>query len=75
MTLLNSHYVIIAVKRMEQLHDLRVSRIIRLSSPRALKEMLPVDEQVVATVAAGRREVENILTGKDLRMLVIVGPC
>jgi 3-deoxy-7-phosphoheptulonate synthase len=60
---------------MEQLHDLRVSQIIRLSSPRALKGMLPLDEQVVATVAAGRREVENILTGKDLRLLVIVGPC
>ncbi len=60
---------------MEQLHDLRVSRIIRLSSPRALKEMLPVDERIVSTVAAGRREVENILTGKDLRLLVIVGPC
>lgn len=60
---------------MEQLHDLRVSRIIRLASPRALKEMLPVGEKVAATVTAGRREVENILTGKDSRMLVIVGPC
>jgi len=66
---------IIDVKRMEQLHDLRVSRIIRLSSPRALKERLPVDEKVAATVITGRREVENILTGKDSRMLVIVGPC
>ncbi len=60
---------------MEQLHDLRVSRIIRLSSPRTLKEQLPVDERVAGTVSTGRREVENILTGKDSRMLVIVGPC
>ena len=60
---------------MEQLHDLRVSRIIRLPSPRALKEMLPVDEKVAITVSTGRREVENILTGNDERMLVIVGPC
>ncbi|MEI8032152.1 MAG: 3-deoxy-7-phosphoheptulonate synthase [Chlorobiaceae bacterium] len=60
---------------MEQLHDLRVSRIIRLSSPKALKEKLPVDERVAETVVSGRREVENILTGKDSRMLVIVGPC
>ena len=37
--------------------------------------MLPVDERVVGTVTLGRREVENILTGKDSRMLVIVGPC
>jgi len=60
---------------MEQLHDLRVSRIIRLSSPRDLKDKLPVDEGIADTVIAGRREVENILTGKDSRMLVIVGPC
>jgi len=60
---------------MEQLHDLRVSRIIRLPSPRKIKEMLPVNEQVASTVAAGRREVEAILTGKDRRLLVIVGPC
>ncbi len=60
---------------MEKLHDLRVSRIIRLSSPKALKEQLPVDETIAETVITGRREVENILTGKDSRMLVIVGPC
>ena len=60
---------------MEQLHDLRVSRIIRLPSPRALKEMLPVGDEVASTVTAGRREVERILTGKDSRLLVIVGPC
>ncbi len=60
---------------MEKLHDLRVSRIIRLSSPKSLKEQLPVDEKMAKTVITGRREVENILTGKDSRMLVIVGPC
>jgi len=65
----------IVVKLMEQLHDLRVSRIIRLSSPREFKEKLPVDEQAAGTIVNGRREVENILTGKDRRMLVIVGPC
>lgn len=60
---------------MEQLHDLRVSSIIRLSSPGDLKEKLPVDEKAAETIARGRREVEAILTGKDRRMLVIVGPC
>ncbi|NTV92446.1 MAG: 3-deoxy-7-phosphoheptulonate synthase [Chlorobiaceae bacterium] len=60
---------------MEQLHDLRVSRIKRLPSPGALKEQLPVQESVARTVSSGRRDVENILTGKDARFLVIVGPC
>ena len=60
---------------MEKLYDLRVSRIIRLSSPKDLKDKLPVDERIAGTVITGRREVEKILTGKDSRMLVIVGPC
>ncbi|ABB24031.1 MAG: phospho-2-dehydro-3-deoxyheptonate aldolase [Pelodictyon luteolum] len=60
---------------MEQLHDLRVSSIIRLSSPGDLKDRLPVDEAAALAIAAGRREIEGILTGKDRRMLVIVGPC
>jgi 3-deoxy-7-phosphoheptulonate synthase len=62
-------------QRMQQLHDLRVSRIIRLTSPRSLKEKQPVTEEIAETVCYGRREVEDILTGKDDRLLVIVGPC
>ncbi|NTU69086.1 MAG: 3-deoxy-7-phosphoheptulonate synthase [Chlorobiaceae bacterium] len=60
---------------MQQLQDLRVSRIITLTSPRALKEKLPVNEHIADTVCHGRREVEEILTGRDHRLLVIVGPC
>jgi 3-deoxy-7-phosphoheptulonate synthase len=60
---------------MQQLQDLRVSRIIRLSSPRALKEKLPVTEHIADTVCQARHEVEDILSGEDSRMLVIVGPC
>jgi 3-deoxy-7-phosphoheptulonate synthase len=72
---LNFHDIIFAVKGMEQLHDLRVSRIIRLCSPKALKEKIPVNDRAAATVAGGRHEVENILTGQDARLIVIVGPC
>ena len=75
MKAMNLNDDIFAVKRMEQLHDLRVSRIIRLSSPKALKERLQVNDKVAGTIISGRRAVENILTGKDSRMLVIVGPC
>jgi 3-deoxy-7-phosphoheptulonate synthase len=60
---------------MQQLQDLRVSRIITLTSPRALKEKLPVTEHIADTVCQARREIEDILSGKDSRMLVIVGPC
>lgn len=60
---------------MQQIQDLRVSRIITLTSPKALKEKLPVTDHIADIVSQGRREVEEILTGKDHRLLVIVGPC
>ncbi len=60
---------------MQQLQDLRVSRIITLTSPRALKEKLPVTDHIADTVCRARHEVEDILSGKDNRLLVIVGPC
>ncbi|MEC9487046.1 MAG: 3-deoxy-7-phosphoheptulonate synthase [Prosthecochloris sp.] len=60
---------------MQKLQDLRVAQITRLTAPRKLKDQLPVTEEIASTVTEGRREVENILSGKDSRFLVIVGPC
>lgn len=60
---------------MHRLQDIRVSNIERLTTPRSLKERLLVTKTIADTVVKGRQEVENILTGKDSRLLVIIGPC
>ena len=60
---------------MHRLQDIRVSNIERLTTPRSLKERLLVTKAIADTVVKGRQEVENILTGKDSRLLVIIGPC
>ncbi len=60
---------------MLRLQDIRVSSVKRLTTPRWLKEKLPVTEAVAGTVTKGRREIEAVLTGDDPRLLVIVGPC
>lgn len=60
---------------MQRLQDLRVSSMTRLVAPRSLKEALPVSAEVADTVVKGRKEIEGILSGKDSRLLVIVGPC
>ncbi len=60
---------------MHRLQDIRVSSITRLTAPREIKEKLPVTEHVADTVVQGRQEVEDIITGNDTRLLVIVGPC
>lgn len=60
---------------MQPTQDLRVKGTIRLISPHALKQELPMTERANRTVVAGREAVQNILDKKDSRLLVITGPC
>ena len=60
---------------MRKIQDTRVLSIEPLIAPRALKEQLPVDEAIVATVVEARETIRKILRGADRRMLCIVGPC
>ncbi|NTW48837.1 MAG: 3-deoxy-7-phosphoheptulonate synthase [Chlorobiales bacterium] len=60
---------------MQPTQDLRVKGTIRLISPHALKQELPMTERANRTVVAGREAVQNILNKKDSRLLVITGPC
>jgi len=46
-----------------------------LIAPQQLKEKLPLSLSAARTVALGRREIKNILDGKDPRKFAIVGPC
>ena len=60
---------------MTPLQDLRVISTQRLIAPAVLKEKLPPSGEIADTVLAGRAAVEAILSGRDRRLLVIVGPC
>jgi 3-deoxy-7-phosphoheptulonate synthase len=60
---------------MKQTYDVNVKEFKPLTSPAAIKEELPITEAVAQTVIDGRKDVENILRGKDKRLLVIAGPC
>ena len=55
--------------------DLHVRELVRLSSPRAIKATLPGTEATSATVAASRERIIRILSQRDPRLLVVVGPC
>ncbi|MCW2485499.1 3-deoxy-7-phosphoheptulonate synthase [Candidatus Symbiopectobacterium sp. NZEC127] len=55
--------------------ELRSQRLDRLIAPQALLAQLPVSSAVAENVTTSRNRIENILTGKDPRLLVIVGPC
>lgn len=46
-----------------------------LITPEELKREIPLTDKARQTVAKGRQVIENILAGKDHRVLVVVGPC
>ncbi|WP_119674927.1 3-deoxy-7-phosphoheptulonate synthase [Deinococcus sp. RM] len=55
--------------------NLNVSGFTPLITPRALKALHPLTAQAEATVLAGRKAAQDILHGRDDRLLVVVGPC
>lgn len=55
--------------------DLRILQTQPLISPWVLNEELPASETALSVVASARKEIEAVLSGKDQRVLAIVGPC
>lgn len=55
--------------------ELRTRRIGRLIEPATLADALPLTPSVTEHVTAARQRIENILYGRDARLLVIIGPC
>ena len=43
--------------------------------PQQLKQQLPLSPQLASQVAEHRQTIQNILEGKDHRLMVITGPC
>ena len=56
-------------------YDVRVEDFTPLISPAMLKLELPVPKTAAQAVVDGRQVIEDIIAGKDRRMLVITGPC
>jgi 3-deoxy-7-phosphoheptulonate synthase len=55
--------------------NLRISRTRPLLAPAILEEEIPLTEAAAAFVADTRKAIENIIAGKDSRLLAVVGPC
>ncbi|OHE87644.1 MAG: 3-deoxy-7-phosphoheptulonate synthase [Verrucomicrobia bacterium RIFCSPLOWO2_12_FULL_64_8] len=55
--------------------DLRIRAARPLDPPAALARELPLDEAGAEFVARSRRTTEDIILGRDDRLLVVVGPC
>ncbi|OEF05142.1 3-deoxy-7-phosphoheptulonate synthase [Vibrio genomosp. F10] len=55
--------------------ELRTQALGPMPTPAELGSAHPITEDVASKIAHSRRQIENILTGQDDRLLVIVGPC
>lgn len=60
------------VKRM---NDLRIEQVIPLAAPKQIKQEEPADQATLASVAAWREQVEDVIHRRDPRIIGIVGPC
>ena len=66
---------LITVSQTHPTDDLRIERIRPIVSPALLMDQLPLGEKESVFVEAARKVAERIMTGKDDRLLVVVGPC
>ena len=55
--------------------DVRILGYDPLVSPALLQAQVPASQESLETAQRGRKESIDILTGKDDRVLVVVGPC
>ena len=55
--------------------DQRILEYKTLISPKELRERLPRTSKARKTVLHGRKSIEDVLDGKDSRIMVIAGPC
>lgn len=59
----------------QPIDDLRIQWTKVVLPPVFLEEEMPTTEAAAATVVQARREIPEILSGRDRRLLVIAGPC
>jgi len=58
-----------------QIHNINIASQSVITSPSDLSKKLPITQKGKRNIMAGREVVSDILSGKDSRFMVIVGPC
>ena len=60
---------------MTRTENLNIVDVLPITSPKKLKDLLPVSDSVIETVLNARKAIKSILEGEDSRILMVVGPC
>jgi len=56
-------------------NNLKITGLTPIIAPGDLKQVFPLTEQDAELVARSREQIQDILWGRDPRMVVVVGPC
>ncbi|RAP32719.1 3-deoxy-7-phosphoheptulonate synthase [Candidatus Marinamargulisbacteria bacterium SCGC AG-410-N11] len=60
---------------MKIIENINIEKLHPITSPQELKNQFPITETIANLIFESRNIINNILTGKDPRKLIIVGPC
>jgi 3-deoxy-7-phosphoheptulonate synthase len=60
---------------MQPTTNVNVVSTVKLISPRELCRQFPTTERATRTVIESRQTIQNVIAGKDTRLMAIVGPC
>ena len=60
---------------MVRTNNLKITGLTPLIAPADLKQVLPLSEPAAEFVASAREQIQDILWGRNSRMMVVVGPC
>lgn len=60
---------------LNDLDDVRIAQIKPLIPPQILMEDYPTSNLCTRTVSTARSSIEAVVSGKDDRLLVVIGPC
>ncbi|RME79893.1 MAG: 3-deoxy-7-phosphoheptulonate synthase [Methanobacteriota archaeon] len=62
-------------KILKKVHNTRIVEVRKMITPKELAEQLPLEEKQASVVEKSRKAIEDILAGRDGRVVAIVGPC
>ncbi|GGK96127.1 3-deoxy-7-phosphoheptulonate synthase [Mangrovihabitans endophyticus] len=63
------------IPEVQRVRDQRITAVVPLMSPALLHHELPLTADLHDAVVDSRHHVEEVLAGRDPRLLVVVGPC
>ncbi len=59
----------------KRIENININEEQAILTPNELKDLYPLNENIIKTIEEGQATIKNILSGEDKRILVVVGPC